>query len=88
MHPASDGGERRKKVFERIRKEPRKLLGIQRKVARMIMREDAVKNATQRIGISTSAFYRERNKARRRLKKLKPIWVRFGKALQTRRFSA
>jgi hypothetical protein len=46
------------------------------------MGEGAVKNATRRIGISTSAFYRERDKARRRLKKLRPVWVRFGNPIK------
>jgi hypothetical protein len=51
------------------------------------MGEGTVKDGALRIGISTSAFYRERDKTRRRLKKLKPIWARFGKAFQTIGFS-
>ncbi len=71
-----------------MRREARKLPGIQRKVAVAIMGEDTVKDGAQRIGISTSAFYRKKDKVRRGLKKLRPLWVRFGKALQTVRFPA
>jgi len=41
-----------------------------------------MKETRQRIGVSTGDFYREKAKVRRKLKKLKPIWVRFGKGLQ------
>ncbi len=85
---AKEEDKEREKAFQRVQREARKLPGIQRKVAVAIMGEGTVKDGAQRIGISTSAFYRERNKARRRLKKLRPIWVRFGKALQPARFSA
>jgi len=48
-----------------------------------------LKETRQRLGVSTGDFYREKAKVRRKLKKLKPIWVRFGKAATiTRRHSS
>jgi hypothetical protein len=76
--------EERKTAFKTVHREANKLPGLQRKVPAAIMGEDAVKTATQRIGIGSSTFYRERDKVRRRLKKLRPIWVRFGKAMVSR----
>jgi hypothetical protein len=47
------------------------------------MGEGGTLNETrQRIGVSTGGFYREKQKVRRNLKKLKPMWVRFGKAFR------
>jgi DNA-directed RNA polymerase specialized sigma subunit len=77
--------EERQRAFETVQAEAKKLPDIQRKVAVAIMGQGTVKDGAQRIGISTSAFYREKDKARRRLKKLKPIWVKFGKAFQVMR---
>jgi DNA-directed RNA polymerase specialized sigma24 family protein len=74
----------RQRGFETVRQETGKLPANQRKIAVALMGEGGtLKETRQRIGVSTRDFYREKQKVRRKLKKLKPIWVRFGKAIET-----
>jgi DNA-directed RNA polymerase specialized sigma24 family protein len=73
----------RQRAFETVREETSKLPAEQRKIAVALMGEGAtLKETRQRIGVSTRDFYRQKEKVRRKLKKLKPIWVRFGKAIR------
>jgi DNA repair protein RadC len=74
---------KRQRAFETVRQETGKLPAKQRKIAVALMGEGAtLKETRQRIGVSTRGFYRDKQKVRRKLKKLKPIWVRFGKAIR------
>jgi len=80
----------RQRAFDTVREETGKLPVNQREIAIAMMGERGkLKETRQRLGVSTGDFYREKAKVRRKLKKLKPIWVRFGKAATiTRRHSS